>query len=248
MSSSSFYVSLPSTTSDKFFDDNKAGQYTTMLPQAINLNGEYEVGLSEILYSGNFINIGKDECWLDFNLRAIFQAHITIEPGLYTDNEEFINMITKKLKDIKKLTGIKFIYNKSVQKVSIRQGAIGVLTLSSKLARLLGFKNRRLLGVKMYIADSIMDLIEDYHNTFVYSDIVSQTTVGDTYAPLLRIIPTTNTKEKVIHHIFQTPHYKPVSRNYFTTIEILLKNHLGETYSFASGQTIVTLHFRPREN
>jgi hypothetical protein len=87
------------------------------------------------------------------------------------------------------------------------------------------------------------------HTLFVYSDIVQFQNVGDTFAPLLRTIPISGTNEafKPIHYIYNTPQYIPVSRSNIDSIEIDIKDDLGNKIPFTSeGKVIVKLHFRPR--
>ena len=45
-----FYVSLPSNSSQPFFPENKASSYKTKLAREIRLEGQWEVGLTEISY------------------------------------------------------------------------------------------------------------------------------------------------------------------------------------------------------
>ena len=54
------YLTLPSNSSLPFFPDNNAGHFITKLPQTINLNDDYKVGLAEIQFVNNFQNITND--------------------------------------------------------------------------------------------------------------------------------------------------------------------------------------------
>ena len=244
-----FFLTLPSTTSYDFFPNNTAGQYNTKLPQTIDLDESYEVGLSEIQFNSSYINVAKDACFLSykkFNTKTWIRLRIS--PGMFSNNEEFITLLNRRIQLEYNISTFIFVYDKMTRKVTLRMTERAKMHMNPNLARILGFKNAKMSGPVQTEADSIMDLNEDYHSVFVYCDIVSPNTVGDTLAPLLRIVPTFNREKPVVHHIFQTPHYFPVSRNNFNQVEILLKNHLGQTLSFGSGQTIVTLHFRPRQN
>jgi hypothetical protein len=83
------------------------------------------------------------------------------------------------------------------------------------------------------------------HQVFVYTDIIHPQFVGDTKAPLLRIVAMTDTNHgKVQTSTFQNIHYLPLSKHSFDTIEILLKDHAGQDLPFASGTLTVTLHFK----
>ena len=52
---SEFFVTIPSNTK---FDGNTTANFTTRLPQKIHLNGNWEVGLVEIIYPHSWKNIG----------------------------------------------------------------------------------------------------------------------------------------------------------------------------------------------
>ena len=89
-----------------------------------------------------------------------------------------------------------------------------------------------------------MDLNEDFKSVYVYSDFVSPRPVGDTMAPLLRIVPMSEKKKELVYRLYEKPLYVPLSRLPFNTTEILLTTDKGQPISFSSGSTIVTLHFR----
>ena len=46
----SFYITLPSDASMHLFQNNLIGKYTTRLFNPIDLDGEWDVGLAEIIY------------------------------------------------------------------------------------------------------------------------------------------------------------------------------------------------------
>lgn len=45
----SFYVTLPSDSSLSYFSENKISHYVTQLPTTLDLKGEWEVGLVELI-------------------------------------------------------------------------------------------------------------------------------------------------------------------------------------------------------
>ena len=58
-SESSFYLTLPSNSSDKMFTSNKPQSYRVQLPRPIILDGKWEAALTEIQYPHNWININE---------------------------------------------------------------------------------------------------------------------------------------------------------------------------------------------
>ena len=243
----SFYLTLPSSSSASYFPENKAGHYFTQLPNPVELKEEYEVGLTEIQFTNSYINVKESECWISFKKNDKKNYKVKIYPGLFASNAAFVDHLAERCRIDRNLDVVYFLYDESTRQVTIRIRDEGVLNLSPTLSRLMGFKKTRFGGPREHVSSGVMDLNDDYHSFFIYCDIVQQTPVGDTLAPLLRIVPTWDKSRQITHSIFDKPFYIPVSRNQFNTIEILLKNHLGETVSFASGQTIVTLHFRPKD-
>ena len=83
---------------------------------------------------------------------------------------------------------------------------------------------------------------------YIYCDLVRHRQVGDTMVPLLRVVPATEKNADVTYRIFEKPHYQPLARYHFNTIEIRLSTDTGKIPSFASGKTVITLHLRPRSS
>ena len=54
-----FYLTLPSNSSEKYYPNNTLTQYTTKLREDITLKGDWEVGLTEILYPKTWYNISR---------------------------------------------------------------------------------------------------------------------------------------------------------------------------------------------
>ena len=57
----SFHLTLPSGSSQRFFPNNTISSYTTKLAKSINLEGDYEVGISSIHFPLTYYNVQKDE-------------------------------------------------------------------------------------------------------------------------------------------------------------------------------------------
>ena len=68
--------------------------------------------------------------------------------------------------------------------------------------------------------------------------------VGDALVPLLRIVPVEGDDGQRVSKSFERPHYLPVSRREFETIEVNIKHDTGESVPFELGKVLLTLHFR----
>src|SRR5258708_31078824 len=79
----SFYITLPSNVVSQQFADNTIANYLTILNQRISLEGQWNVGLSEISYTKSWYNVlDSHKIMLFDELGNIFEA------GLYTENKE----------------------------------------------------------------------------------------------------------------------------------------------------------------
>jgi hypothetical protein len=76
------------------------------------------------------------------------------------------------------------------------------------------------------IANNVCELNRAFNLMYVYCD------VGDTKAPLLRVCCINGKHGEMIRTIFTHPHYVPVGRKEFDSIEILLSTELGKPMPF----------------
>ena len=81
---------------------------------------------------------------------------------------------------------------------------------------------------------------------YVYCDVAAHSIVGDIETPLLRVWNTSGNDGRIVRTIFTHPHYVPVSRTDFQTIEINMSDEIGRPIPFMHGKSLVTLHFRQR--
>ena len=56
-----FYLTLPSNSSMDIYPNNTLAKYTTRLHNDVSLQGEWEVGLSEIVFPKTWFNINKSQ-------------------------------------------------------------------------------------------------------------------------------------------------------------------------------------------
>ena len=72
--------------------------------------------------------------------------------------------------------------------------------------------------------------------------------VGNIKAPLLRVVDAAGNFGDLIHILYSTPQYVPVSRKEFNTVEIDIRDDSGNSVLFDFGKVVVTLHFRRSRN
>ncbi|GFV28726.1 uncharacterized transposon-derived protein F54H12.3 [Trichonephila clavipes] len=81
----------------------------------------------------------------------------------------------------------------------------------------------------------------------VYSDLISPQIVGDTQAPLLRIVRTKGQDGETINQYYDRPQYLPLGRHSFQTIQAELRLNSGDFVPFERGKVIIVLHFCMRQ-
>ena len=252
----SFYITLPSNASENTFPNNKAGHFFVKLPQTIDISSQFEVGLVEIQFPNQFCNVLEDDLWIEYQTPpkdGKVKITLKVPPGIYTDIDHIINTLDQQISELETILNkvdVMHLY-KHLKKVVLKvydQGA--ELKISEKFKKLFGFPYAE-------VNDSVPVLLGEFAetemnntitNVFVYCDIVAARPVGDAMVPLLRTVPIMDKSTISVFRIYDKPHYIPLSRFSFDTVEILLTNDLGQTIPFISGISVVTLHFRTRKH
>ena len=143
----SFHTILPSISSMKTYSDNTLNHYVTALSNRIELDGDLEGALSEILFQRTWYNIEEDECMLSI-ITPGNEIDIFLPEGFYSDGCQLVDrcnrMIERHLKDAGTIVDTKFAYDATSRKISVHVGADNVITLSSDLASIMGFSPRQL--------------------------------------------------------------------------------------------------------
>lgn len=262
------YLTLPSNSSLKHFPENNASHFITQLAQPVDLSGDdYEVGLAEIQFRNTYRNVPLEECFFEY--RYVKSAtvdessgdeeltwssikRVTVPGGLYESNSYFIHTLNKLVDTVlgHKKSGksrLRFYYNRASKVTSFTiYERESTLKLSERLREILSLKRSFYHGGKTYVAKRPTDVNLDLKAIFVYCDLVRPRPVGDTSVPLLRTLPSAENSPDLVHVTYVKPHYIPVSRTAFSTIEIQLASDRGEELQFLNGHTTLTLHIRRR--
>lgn len=253
---SQFYLTLPSNSDAA----NTASTFTTKLPRQIVLTGEWEVGLAEIIYANTWHNVKDEENTvkfydIDHNTRhtiliprARYQTVDDLTKAIY----DGIKVVADKDKvDYNAYLEIKFDDTKKRCTLRIDSVKIRSVKLSNHLMYMLGFLKHQLIdinynaGLKFLIpARHSPDMLGGMHSFYVYCDIVEPQIVGNVFAPLLQVINIEGKYMDIINHAYISPHYIPVLKKSFNTIDIAVKTDQDEPVPFEFGKTIVKLHFK----
>jgi len=256
-----FYVTIPSNT----HEDNTASSFRIVLPQRIRLEGEWEVGLAEIIYPNSWHHL-TDDTYIDYEYYDGHKGRINLEKGHYNNSEELFSMINMQIINYSVLhydvRVLEFGFNSDLKRVIVIVDNCDMIsiTLSKELASLLGFANPNLYhdtrtpaikrmetGGTTVTAKYRMIPLPFFHEAiYIYSNIVEDQVIGNMMAPLLRIVDIQGKHGDIICKTYDAPHYVPVLLKDIVQIEINLKTDMNELFSFMYGKVIVKLHIRRR--
>lgn len=303
----SFYLTLPSDSSEEYFPANVATHFHTFLSEQMDLSGEWLVGLCEITYPHTWNNVEEDyKMYYKIENDASNYKTFSIPPGYYTSMFDIVNALPHD--DFVK--HVLIYYNNRSRKVSCEFSPFVVdIGFSPQLAFLLGYGESSYLAEKnfmfrrngkirdkseypdhnlpykteinndpLHTNETTMrvfvqanekytyfhdpkkgskaqlyeaEYISNFNNIpmlYLYTNIIKPQYVGHSRVPLLRTVQVSNNPGELITKTFTAPHYLPLARNTFSTVEIDIRTSTGERVSFKHGNSIVKLHFKQAKN
>jgi hypothetical protein len=238
-----WYLTLPSNSSMKVYTENSCAKYTTKIPENIDLNGDWEVALSEIIYPNKMVHVVNG---LDCIIRTIVRG--ALNEALQLPDEDYDDPATL-MEDLIKVKGnyFKITYDEKTNEIEMNcNHPYASMVFSKTLASVLGFKHTSFERGKVYRGKVCMGV--DPSMMYVYCDLIEHVIVGDTRAPLLRTFGMEKSTNDVVHRNFPNPVYVPVQKKQFDTVEVNIMQDTGEPMPFASGKSLVLLHFRRSTN
>ena len=251
--SSSFFVTLPSNASKDLFPSNKVGEYRVKLARPIQLKHDYEIALSEIHYPRTWDTLPAqcNKLWYSNGSGLIEKC---IDPGYYESIDKMIQQIHKAINphpnhagpnNPNAGTGIIISYNEITRhvKVYIRDGF--ALKLGDGIAQILGLPIMEEMNQTM-VAPEAVDLNRGLTALYIYCDLCEPQIVGDTLAPLLRIVDIKGKDGETVLKNCNPPQYVPLRKKTLDVIEINICDDTGQI-SFTSGKLICKLHIRLRQ-
>ena len=146
------------------------------------------------------------------------------------DRLENLRSSVKKLHDI-----LKFKFDEVSQKVTLFLKPRTSARLSPPLARLLGFDMTD-IPYGRNKGSRLSDLAQGFSSLYVYFNVVQPTVVGDSFVPLLKIVPVEGKTGHTVTRTYQNIQYLPVQANNFETVEIQIAKDTGELVPFERGK------------
>ena len=252
---SRFYVTLPSNSSMDYYPDNTVAKYVTKLPEKIELEGDWEVGMTEISVPVEVSNVVGGKCYYEIFVNEVPMHLILLPSHNHSDMEELVEtlhleqMAQVPLREDEPLLA-SFSYNDTTGKMTVTMPVVSnmfmAIRFSRGLSHLLGMEPR-----KKYFGDFTgehsVSLVggTQVNRMYVYCDLLEHVTVGDTKAPLLRIVDKPKEEQDVnVHKVFNPIHYVPLQKKNFDTMEINIMTDAGEPVPFLFGKSFVVLEFR----
>ena len=245
----SFTIELVSNASSQFFPNNTLSSFTNFLPEQVNLDGQWEVAISEISYPSMYQNVTEGKImFYDEKLSKTTEAYY-LETGLYssiTDNVEAMNTLIQERRNHRD-SCITIKVSRITQKVKVylanQKSSLEIF--STDLGHIFEGDVRNNLGVLMRGKSSHEPIfaygIVRIHSLLIYTDIVEYNIVGDTKAALLHCFPfISKLKPGDIITTGQYMNYQTNSRlqfrrllkNSFHSIHIDLRYTTGEKIPF----------------
>ena len=228
------------------------------LPQALDLTSQYEVGLAEIQIPKSFVSVMDGEMWLQYfvNRENCEQPpeRLTVSPHTHMTPKNLIYTLNRLIDDFSISSGqspvMRFYLHKPGYTVTFKIfEEEGEVTFSERLKNMLGFPVQYIQATDPMLSGKVnLGMDKDIQDVYVYSNIVSARPVGDAMVPLLRTVPVLDNTMTSVFHIYDKPHYVPLSRFSFDTVEVLLTSEFGEPLPFKGGTSVLTLHFRTKRH
>ena len=251
-----FYLTLSSNSSTDVYSENTIANFKTKLPNRIELDGQWEVGIAEMQYPHTWYNLREEDgqlTVLSATAGAAIATPLHITPGYYDTIEDLLRRIENVIANCTNLvTGgpLSLQYDKISRKITAnvipRNEQRYTIVFSSALQRILGFS---LPTLPQGVTEASLPVdMDPLHSIYIYCDLIEPRVVGDSMTQLLRVVPVEGRSGEMVTRIYENVHYTPIQRKSFESVEIDIRDSLGKKVPFERGTLNVTLHFRRRRH
>ena len=243
----SFTIELVSNTCAQLFPDNTLSSFTNYLPEQLNLEGQWEVAISEMSYPLRYQNVTEGKFMFFGKKLSESSEFYYVEIGLYpsiTDVVEAMNILIQERHNHSE-NCITVKVSRGTQKVEINLANEGssLAFFSKDLGHIFGRNVGNEFGVmlrgkgphKPEFAYNIVRI----HSLMIYTDLIEYNIVGDTKAPLLRCFPFISELKSgdiltigqyMNYQTFSNLQFRPLFKNSFHSIHIDLRDTSGEKH------------------
>ena len=258
-------VELVSNASAQLFPYNTLSSFTNFLPEQLNLEGQWEVAISELSFPSMYQNVTAGKfMFFDKKLSKSSEFYY-LEPGLCPSITDIVGAMNTLVQERHNYSGncVTVEVSRRTQKVEIylaNEGS-GLAFFSTNLGHIFGSNVGNEFGVmsrgkgphKPKFANDIVRI----HSLMIYTDLIEYNIVGDTKAPLMRCF--FFEAQVWRHYNYWTVHepnmtfsnlqFRPLLKNSFHSIHIDLRDTSGEKIPCVSvGITRLVLMFKKASN
>jgi len=217
-----FYVTLPSNASLNVFKNNTSSSFRVDLAQHIDLEGSWQVALTEISYPHTWHNAPRDQAyfeWRKAGQEKFYRQNIGC--GHFKDLNQLRAEIEGHLRKIG--SDIFLVVDTVENRLAYQSGAQYHLRFYPPLSYMLGVESGKWIEFDTRRAPYPMDLKSGFYQLYCYSDVVAPQIVGDAYAPLLRTVRVEGRFGDIITHTFNPVNYLPVAKRHIETHTHIIK-------------------------
>ena len=97
----SFTINLVFIASGELFPDKRLSSLTNFIPEQLNLEGQWEVAISEISYPSMYQNITEGKFKFFAEKFSKSTSTYNLEPGLYTSITDFVEAMNRLIQERK---------------------------------------------------------------------------------------------------------------------------------------------------
>jgi hypothetical protein len=265
-----FYLTLPANSSLNYYPSNTLARYKTRLQSPIELTGEWELALVEIIFTKSWPSIPRDAGKMTLSCGSLLDGSVELNApsGYYSSMDQLINYLnvnvdqkllshefvvndnktTLKRVKLPEYAFPHFTYDELNRKVSVVLQPGASIKFDEHLCSMFGIITNPVANntstVQAIAGEANCDIEAGIHALYVYCDVAEHVVVGDTQAPLLRVVDATGKNGQNVYSTFDPPRYVPVRKKQFDSIEIDIRTDFGSHPSFMHGRVVCTLHFR----
>ena len=268
-----FSLPCESNSSMDVYPNNTASHFTVNMRQQLELDDQWEVGLSELQFPCAWDNVrrGSNKFLVRWRFqdksmdKRLFIIPKVVPTGYYPDTESLLvkikELIMKHAVGI--LKGVVLEYDIVSRRITIKTKDVTLtrasdgrdykvnasIKLKGDIARLLGFADDELIPSNMEkISPYIASPSGGFHQMYVYSDLIQPQPHPDGNVPVLRVIAVEHDRQekKYTSIEFTQPYFMALSKSHITGIEFKVADATGNPVGFSHGNTVVTLLFRRR--
>ena len=223
----------------QLFPDKTLSPSANILTEQLNVEGQWEVAISEIAYPSMYQN-----GFYDKKLSNSSQFNY-LESGRYpsiTDIVEAMNiLIQERHNHIENCITVKVSRKTQKFEIYFANEGSGLAFFSTDLGHIFGSKVGNEFGVMLrgkgpQKPEFAYDIVR-IHSLMIYTDLIDYNIVGDTKAPLLPCFPfisklesgdNITTGEYMNYQTFSNLEFRPLLKSFFHSIHIDLKDTSGE--------------------